>query len=246
MAQRSFRDIADQDYIAARICYRQELTVQFVWMAEQAIEKYLKSILLFNNKSAKNHSHAPKDILKEVEKIEGMKLDLSCDVLNFINYIHDQGENRYLSKPHYTKGDELYLLDKSTWEIRRYCQYINQKRPIEAHESDCKALMEANIRAIHELKHTRCPHKFKIPGGYLEKLLEEKKHPQKDSLIWQNLYYGNKYKSKVRIPRIMRSINPPHFVHPERINEFNEVVRIPGPIKKHLQSDNQRSRRKKT
>ena len=46
IATRSFRDVADQDYIAARLCYRSNLMVQFVWMAEQAIEKYLKAILV--------------------------------------------------------------------------------------------------------------------------------------------------------------------------------------------------------
>lgn len=47
-ATRSFRDIADQDYIAARLSYRYGLYSQFHWQSLQAIEKYLKAILLYN------------------------------------------------------------------------------------------------------------------------------------------------------------------------------------------------------
>ena len=44
-AFRSFRDIADGDYIAARMAYRAQLPVQFLWASQQAIEKYLKCAL---------------------------------------------------------------------------------------------------------------------------------------------------------------------------------------------------------
>jgi len=47
-ALRSFRDVADGDYIAARMAYRAELLVQAFWASQQALEKYLKSILLFS------------------------------------------------------------------------------------------------------------------------------------------------------------------------------------------------------
>lgn len=47
-ATRSFRDIADQDYIMARAAYRATLYPQFLWSGLQAIEKYLKAILLYN------------------------------------------------------------------------------------------------------------------------------------------------------------------------------------------------------
>ena len=40
-AFRSFRDIADGDYIAARLAYRAQLPAQFLWASQQALEKYL-------------------------------------------------------------------------------------------------------------------------------------------------------------------------------------------------------------
>lgn len=42
------RDTADQDYVAARANYRLALHTQAAWSAAQAIEKYLKGILLFS------------------------------------------------------------------------------------------------------------------------------------------------------------------------------------------------------
>ncbi|HDZ2430391.1 TPA: hypothetical protein RSR97_003929 [Klebsiella pneumoniae] len=40
IARTAFRDIADQDYITARWCYKSRLSIQFCWMAQQCIEKY--------------------------------------------------------------------------------------------------------------------------------------------------------------------------------------------------------------
>jgi len=56
-ANRSFRDHADQDYIMARIAYLKEFDQQFRWCALQALEKYLKAILLYNRVSAKGIGH---------------------------------------------------------------------------------------------------------------------------------------------------------------------------------------------
>ena len=36
-AFRSFRDIADGDYIAARMAYRAQLPAQFLWASQQAL-----------------------------------------------------------------------------------------------------------------------------------------------------------------------------------------------------------------
>jgi hypothetical protein len=38
-AIRCFRDIADGDYVSARMAYRAQLTVQYLWAGQQAIEK---------------------------------------------------------------------------------------------------------------------------------------------------------------------------------------------------------------
>lgn len=56
-ATQSFRDQADRDYIVSRLACRYELFPQFLWSAHQAIEKYLKAILVYNRVKAKNVGH---------------------------------------------------------------------------------------------------------------------------------------------------------------------------------------------
>jgi hypothetical protein len=52
-----FRDIGDEDYISARANYQLRLREQFFWAGLQALEKYLKAILLHNGRSTLNYSH---------------------------------------------------------------------------------------------------------------------------------------------------------------------------------------------
>ncbi len=68
-ATRSFRDIADQDYIAARLSYRHGLYSQFHWQSLQALEKYLKAILLYNRIKATNINHDIECALEHTKKL---------------------------------------------------------------------------------------------------------------------------------------------------------------------------------
>lgn len=56
-AIRSFRDIADGDYIAAGLACRSQLVMQYLWASQQAIEKYLTCILLLHRIPAKRMRH---------------------------------------------------------------------------------------------------------------------------------------------------------------------------------------------
>ena len=48
---------ADRDYIAARTLYMTGLGSQFLWSAQQALEKVSKSILLFHGKDVREIGH---------------------------------------------------------------------------------------------------------------------------------------------------------------------------------------------
>ena len=50
----SFRDVADCDYICARTLHRIRLFDQFLWSGLQAIEKYLKTIVLLYDGDTRN------------------------------------------------------------------------------------------------------------------------------------------------------------------------------------------------
>jgi HEPN domain-containing protein len=67
-AVRSFRDIGDGDYIAARMACRAALVTQFLWASQQAVEKYLKCVLLLNPVKAKKVRH---DLRAALGKIKG-------------------------------------------------------------------------------------------------------------------------------------------------------------------------------
>lgn len=67
---RCFRDVADQDYLAARAAYRAGLVLPVLTNGHQALEKYLKAILLYNRKSTKSIGH-------DLEKAFGAVLSIS-------------------------------------------------------------------------------------------------------------------------------------------------------------------------
>lgn len=120
----SFRDMADKDYIAARILYRYELGPQFLWSAHQAVEKYLEAILLYNDKLTKHLGHNIYQAFQELSNIKDIPFECPEDVVEFIKYLNRHGNNRYFEKPAYTLGNELLMLDRAVWNVRRYCFYI--------------------------------------------------------------------------------------------------------------------------
>ncbi len=63
-----FIDMADKDYVLARMAHGANMYNVFFWLAGQAIEKYLKASLLLNEKSAKGYSHKLPELFEEVCK----------------------------------------------------------------------------------------------------------------------------------------------------------------------------------
>src|SRR5258706_15902897 len=94
-ALRSFRDVADGDYIAARMAYRAELLLQAYWSSQQALEKYLKAILLFRRIPQINRTHSLKKLLTKLES--GFPVQLSVETRDFINFINDWDVDRYFT-----------------------------------------------------------------------------------------------------------------------------------------------------
>jgi len=95
-AIRSFRDIADGDYISARMASRSQLVVQYIWASQQAIEKYLKCILLLNRIPAAEMKHMLRKSLAKIEASPKLSLGLVKSTEKFIDYLDTYGLNRYL------------------------------------------------------------------------------------------------------------------------------------------------------
>jgi HEPN domain-containing protein len=155
-----FRKQADYDYIAARANYRMRLRQHCLWSVHQAVEKYLKAILLFNGKSArfytpagtekkKEFGHDLDALLLEVKSIPLFRIDIDPENEQFLSYLSYQGgANRYVSTSAYNTSDAIHRLDQLVWHIRRYCQYIPDRGNgcIEA----VPGMQEAILRSMKE------------------------------------------------------------------------------------------------
>src|SRR5262245_35009846 len=95
----SFRDVADEDYLVARIAYRHQVTQPFLWSAQQAIEKYLKAILLFNRTTTIDLGHNVVKAFARLSSIPDILFDFPPDIEKFIEYINEEGPNRYRGYP---------------------------------------------------------------------------------------------------------------------------------------------------
>lgn len=118
----SFRDVADKDYIAARALHQINLFDHFSWFALQAIEKYLKTILLIYNKNTKKIRHDLKKGLNEVEQIKDINWDFDSRIKNLVGHLCDFADDRYFTIPKLNVNLFLDMLDYSVWKIRRYCK----------------------------------------------------------------------------------------------------------------------------
>lgn len=224
-ATRSFRDPADQDYIMARIAYRKQFDQQFRWCALQALEKYFKAILLYNSVSTKNLGHNLVRALNRVREIVDLGFELpATDTEHFIKYISEYGSDRYFSYPTYLIDKALPTLDKTIWSVRRHCFFMRQTVKVDGIE---KNLFEQNKQKTTDKYFEEQPHKYRILGGYLESVIDNRL-PAYDDLVWKNFYYGKVKKHQVNnFPCRVTNANPTHTMHPEAFNELSELVYFP-------------------
>ncbi|MES2208515.1 MAG: HEPN domain-containing protein [Pseudomonadota bacterium] len=219
-ASEVFRKQADYDYIAARMNYKMRLRQQFLWSGQQAVEKYLKSILLYNGKSArffddqgkkKEFGHNLILLNNEVNKISDLNYKLPNWSEEFILYLTELGGfNRYMTEISYSTPDGLHKLDELVWNIRKYCQYIPDR--VLGHKNEIPKMKKSMINYINNKSHKDNPNKFKLIGGELEKILElPNQDPARKALVWANLYYGKNNKKIVKYrPMSCMEIPPQH------------------------------------
>ena len=229
----SFRDVADKDYIAARICYRYGLHHQFLWFAEQAIEKYLKAILLYNRVDTRKLSHNLRKAYAKVLAIPDIEFDFPDDVREFIEYLDDQGKNRYLEHPYYLTDDTGLELDRAVWSIRRYCEFMRRTRVDSDGVEQC--LLGAAVAHVQSAAALEHPNKFTLFGGFLEGVLRDKKSELRTQLVWKNFYYGTYCKQVIYGYPSRTSVgNPIDFMHPEVFEELSTLVQFSPDVKEYF------------
>ncbi|MCB4792792.1 MAG: HEPN domain-containing protein [Elusimicrobia bacterium] len=227
-------DIADKDYLAARICYRYDLPQEFLWLSLQAIEKYIKAILLYNEQETKSIGH---DISKAYDKMKSLKefsFDIPKDVESFISYLNRYGLDRYFEKPYFLYGEELLSLDRTVWFIRRYCGLFNSK--IKKIDGTMVDGLSANLKRIQNPYYLKQPNKF-IHHGYLGHVLNNKRLELRKQLVYKNFYFGT-YKRKLIKNYKLKSGSgtPTHIHHKEIFDELKAKVRFSKEIIDHFKN----------
>lgn len=226
-ASRCFRDVADRDYISARMCYRAGLIAQFHWSALQAFEKYYKAILLYNRIVAKNVRH-DLALARKLASSAPFEIELSDSSSKLLDHLDEYGQFRYLELSYFTHGPKLFELDRAVWEVRRYCRVLNHRVPIRGEDRSMLGLeIERNQRAAG-----RPPREFTIAGGMLERIVKNKKDPARAPLVWQNAFFGTSTRKGVRVPVHSYSENSPLYLYPEIIEHVREFVFVPKELAK--------------
>ncbi len=221
-AIRSFRDVADHDYIAARLAYRAQLVSQFLWLALQAIEKYTKCILLLNRINSKNVGHNLSKGLTLIDSNTPFSLRLSESSRDLIEHLDKFGRFRYLEIPFYVQGMELPKLDLCVWELRRYCRVLD-------YDLSGRNMLGPELRHIEDAENQPRQY-FKLMGGQLEKIIKDHESPSRPGLIWQNLCFGEAPRKLVRPPNYMQSTNSPLSLQPEVLEEVLKYVFLPKEV----------------
>ena len=225
-ATRSFRDVADRDYIAARLSYRHGLYPQFHWQSLQAIEKYLKAILLYNRIKATDIKHDLKKAIKYTNKLP-FEILRSESTNNFIKHLSEIGSFRYFEASYAIHGPKLIELDKSVWEIRRYCTVLNHD--IKLSDGTTKNMLELELNKIKNSVN-KPPNKFRLIGGLLEKIVDTPKHTSRHALVWQNAFFSKVTRKSLRLPTPLHVENAPLYLHPEIIDEVSKLVFLPSGV----------------
>lgn len=226
-AIRSFRETADKDYIAARMAYRARLIQPFHWSALHCLEKYVKGICLLNRVKV-HRGHAVLAGIDQMKKLGKFTIDLKPATEKFIRRLEEEGaEFRYYESSYCTEEFDIIRLDHAVWELRRYCQPLDYDIVLE--DGTKKNMLSVELdrvkTALENNEKGTC-----IQHGILEKIISERSHPARNSLIWNNLYFGPSHRKVVRMRPDWEAGNSPFFLHPEIIDEVEKYVFVPKNI----------------
>jgi len=211
-AVRSFRDVADADYIVARMACRAALVPQFLWASQQAIEKYLKCILLLNRIPANDVLHELGKAVRKINESGKLTLDLRVGTKNFIEMLDEIGQFRYFEVSNYAFGGDLVTLDRAVWDLRRYCTLD-------------KELYQEKLRNGFAAPRVR------IQGGFLEKVIDDVSNQARRPLLWQNAFFGTRARKTVRLRKWFQAQNAPLYLNPQILDEILKYVYLPKRVK---------------
>lgn len=242
VATESFRDQADRDYITARLACRYGLYPQFLWASQQAVEKYLKAILLYNRIPATEIKHDLDKALNFTRRLP-FEIELSDQSKGFIKHLSKYGEYRYLEIPYYANGYLMIDLDLTVWELRRYCQVLNSLVSDNSEEEE--TLLKKALIDIKKSKFEQ-KYKFKLHSGLLEKIIEERNHPNRSALLWQNAIFSSRNRKTIRVKNHFYAQNTILSIFPNILDELKKYIyiskKLANAYREHQKTNNQNSK----
>jgi hypothetical protein len=208
VAIRCFRDIGDGDYIAARFAIRARLGSQFLWSAEQAVEKYLKCTLMLNRINTKDLSHNIGRALNRINTELPFRIVLTSQEQHIFDHLVQWDSDRYLVESFHLMDDELVNLDRLVWKLRQYCEPLDVE-----HYADppCEKILVGNIKRIEGALVGVAIH-GRICGGVVEKILANTNHPAHAALIWKNCRYNTDAIESIDFPLGLQAVNAPLYI----------------------------------
>lgn len=221
LAIRCFRETGDGDYIAARLAMRAGLPVQFLWSALQAVEKYLKCILVLNRCSAKT-GHDLQKAFDAIHRELPFKIKLSSEERAVFQHIDESGQNRYLIASLHLFDYELSHFDSLVWKLRQYCVPLDVEHYNDTPDRDVLLQNIAKVEIALESS-PECGH---LPHGSLESILADPFNPAREGLIWRNAMFGGQRAMSAATHLQFRAINAPLWLRPELTEIAKEWIKM--------------------
>jgi hypothetical protein len=222
----SFRDAADEDYVAARATYRLRLTHAFLWNALQTVEKYIKAILLYNRRPTGDLGHDVARGFASVLEIKDIPWAFPADIQLFVDYINAEGPNRYRGRPSLLRDDALLGLDRTAWHLRRHCfAFGGASRDATKFAEDIAALPADGLGQRLT---------FRLPGGRLERILDTPSEARKH-LVWKNFWYGTRRRRIIKsFPHRWSWSRPVIFMRPEAYVVLRDLMLFDKDVRSHF------------
>lgn len=222
-AIRSFRDMADREYVLARLAYRARLIPQFLWCSLHSLEKYAKGILLLNRIPAKKLRHEVSGALALLKASGKFSIELSPLAAEFVARLETGAEFRYFEVSYGNRAHDVVRLDRAVSELRRYCQVLDWE--IEG-PNGTHNILEPMLDSIsHAAEHN--PRDTRIMSGWIENVLKSRSNPAREALVWNNLYFGTSRRRNVKLVGYEEGANSPLSMHPEILDDVLKYVYLP-------------------
>ena len=208
------------------MAYRAEIFPQAYWASQQALEKYIKAILLLRripqprSKGKLKPNHSLRALLQELEQKFSLKLFEATR--QFISYIDAWDVDRYFIYPYGSAGVELMELDTAVWDIRRYCIPYNRGVSPKGTAWETFDLKHIEDAVNHPPQRYRS-----LSTGLLDNILSDQNNMARPPLVWKNLCFGSGRRKSINLRETFSSHNSPLALYPEIIDEVRNYAYLP-------------------